>query len=327
MMKRTMALGCVLLALAGCDDDKQDQIFKNAQELQLKQPLEPQVFNAGFNESPPILPPADESFCFLTRVSGDFQGGAENIDLDTGAVGPDGKPRWRLVTQAQSKGVAAQVTCVRKNKFVIPQDSIKEMAVSPTAMPSFGCGTTGTKLLSSVAGRAFFISGMRGRWSGGGEVASIVRTSPSQAALGVRTCTGNGTGASALSYVIRPDNAPLRYIGPSGETTQPISATFASALMSPKDKGLGDKWYLLFLPIPQGLDMKGTLTLSEVPLAPVEKAVCGLVSISGKFRGGGEFVEIVAENGNWVMRLKTEQENAFIGGAARCILRDQRNPA
>ncbi|MEA2563298.1 MAG: hypothetical protein QOH06_4802 [Acidobacteriota bacterium] len=315
-MKRTLAFVCLAL-LVGCDED-----IKKAQDLNLSKPLQLKVFKfstviaeggSAEGESKPIgMPTADEAYCFLTRVAGDFQGSGEFVLLD------DASSKWALTGAAQSPGgVAASATCVPKFSFQMKSDKLSSL-VAETLPPPGGawndnCAVQQTAFFAT--GRASFLSGIKGRWTGKGEGLAVT-SNPSGSENGklhVQGCD-EGSGGWGMNYVLRPDLEAVRYWTPSGPTTNSEAATFSTsaALDAPQP------WFWF-----QTLETGGTGS-APVVLAPVNEAVCGIVAIGGGFRGGGESVEITPNGDNWELRVTNQQKPGFVAGAARCILRDQR---
>jgi len=330
-MKRVFAIACVVL-LAGCDDKEKN--FKNVTDLNLKQPLDAQTFNATSGQNGlQLLSPANSHFCFLTRVTGNFQGGAQSVRLDIDSAAQGG-PRWRLVAQAQSPGgVSAQAICVPKFKFATAVNSQTAMAAKPAGktgvIPSVGCNTSGGELLGGVQGRTIFLSGMAGAFNGDAEATAVVRSKPDTALLKTRACSGAGTTGFAMQYALRPDGGQIRYFSAKGVTTDPKAATFSSAVAVGEEPHWTDDWYELLTPLPPpDLDPGGFAPQLSAPvtLAPVDQAVCGLVAVAGKFRGGAEFAQITQVNGNWVLQTQSQAANSRLLAAARCVLRDQRDP-
>jgi len=313
-MKRVIVLAFAL-GLSGCDD----QINADSvQGFNLSKPLEFTVhtFSTPLTEGGSAIngtaangiASADAAYCFLNRVSGDFAGAAEGVRL-TNAGG-----KWSLTGQAQSNGVSAQAVCVPKYSFAMKDDKKPSLiaAVSNNAWNT-GCEVQSAPT-GAGAGKAFFISGLKGGWDGGGEGLAV-----SAASFHVRGCSG-GAGGFVSSYVLRPDGGAVRYWTPSGPTTNADVATLSLQVETPAAPG----WWDAF--------MSGPATSGAGPppprqLAPVNEAVCGLVGVSGKFRGSGEFVEVLPQGGHWVLRIGNLQDNGFVNAAARCVLREQRDPA
>lgn len=94
----------------------------------------------------------------------------------------------------------------------------------------------------------------------------------------------------------------FKYYGPNGRTTQASIATWTKTQESA---------YFSAAPVP-------------VNLAPVDKALCGIVMIGGKFQGFGEGVRISPANGNWTAVVQTIADPGLVTAAFRCIARDQR---
>jgi len=322
IMKRVIALACAV-GLAACGDDAEN--FKKVQDLNLSKPLEFKTFQistpstegdtASNGFTPTGMPSADTHYCVLSRVSGHFQGTGEFVQLTV----ENGK--WKLKAGALTAGgVSAQATCVPKYSFAMADDkkaSLIAGLVSPNAQMSGSCDIS-TTLIGDAAGKAFFLAGMTGRWNGGGEAISVGPTGPDGAALRAKSCAG-GTGGWALSYVLRPDKKPVRYFSATGPTTDANAATFSDFKAAD-----AEAWWEIF----PKLDVKGTAELGPIQMAPVNQAVCGIVAISGKFRGSGEWISVLPKGEHWGLEIGNLQgedtDGGFIHAAARCVLRDQR---
>lgn len=311
-MKRVIALICAL-AVSGCDD----QINADSvQTLNLTKPLQPTVFNFSSASGPVAgMPSADAAYCFLTRVSGDFQGSGESVQLNI----VNGS--WSLTGAALSPGgVSASATCVPKFSFAMKSDKNSSLTAKLVGLPpgvwNDNCEmTSGPGLIASPGGKAFLLSGIKGRWTGAGEALAVAESVKGHPSLRVRGCD-EGSGGWAMSYVLRPDGSPVRYFVPGGTSTDATTATFTTShsIASPQP------WYWL-----QHLETGGTGAPPPVTMAPVDKAVCGITAISGGFRGGGEVVQISQSGGNWVLSVDNQQSGGYVNVAALCVMREQRN--
>lgn len=322
-MNRIIALACVA-GLAACGDDAEN--FKKVQDLNLSKPLEFKTFEistpstegdtASNGFTPTNMPSADTHYCVLSRVSGHFQGTGEFVQLTI----ENGK--WKLKAGALTPGgVSAQATCVPKYSFAMAEDkkaSLVAGLMSDAAQMSSSCDVS-TALAADAAGKAFFLAGMTGRWDGGGEAISVSPSGADSAALRAKSCAG-GTGGWALRYVLRPDKKPVRYFSPAGATTDANAATFSDFKA---EDAVG--WWEIF----PALETKGTASSTGIALAPVNQAVCGIVAISGKFRGSGEWLSVLPKGDNWVLEIGSlqgeETGGGYVHAAARCVLRDQRS--
>ena len=318
-MKRIVPAAALLAALTGCDDQINADSVQN---LNLTKPLEFKVFefNTPMTEggsttggfTPTGMPSAETHYCVLSRVAGDFQGFGEVVRLSN-----DGG-QWSLTGQSgQATGVSAKATCVPKYSFAMKDDKKAKLIAanvgSPEGFASSNCQTQSSPV-AGAAGKALFVSGIRGRYSGGGEGLAVGDPGAGMQGLVVFNGCSNGAGGWATSYVLRPDGKTLRYFGPAGPTSDFVAATFGTSIGTPPP----DPWYH------SSLQTWGTAP-TTITLAPVNQAVCGIIAISGKFRGSGEFVEVLPEGGSWVLRIGNLQpSDGFVLGAARCVLRDQR---
>ena len=271
------------------------------------------------NGSPAVvLPTVDKAMCLLTGVTGKFLGAGERVSLY------QQNGRWMLGGTSGQKELAAEATCALKIHFL-------PAVVNPQAFTSkiYGnhtngnCGDHIVKTDDDVNTRAYFITGIAGKFRGGGEMVSVFRDG-SKSAIKVNGCSGYVDGTLASFGDLTTGKAFFR--NKKGER----SLLFNGALttFAATDSGLPSQSFWCSIGL-CGLDTRGTLEVfNPTILAPVEEALCGLVTISGKLQGYGEEVKIVQTDFQgskwWALLVRENGEDAVLNGAARCLSRDQR---
>jgi hypothetical protein len=282
----------------------------------LKQPLGAKEYKWAVGQPPQLLDPVQTHICLLTGVSGNFAGAGERVavGVDNGAAGG---PRWILSGTSGQAQLRATATCVEKMKFVPGVLSFDKMIAKK--LPHHMNGACADHVAADGTGGmryAHFISEMAGKWRGGGERLAAISL-PQGGGVGailVNGCSGFVDGA--LTAVATDGINAAKYWTPSGRTATKANATYA--LMDATD---AKKWSDY---IPGGGD-KFMVVVPGQKLAPVDQAVCGIVSISGKFQGFGEYVDIVPEGGFWTFKIgNAAPYGGFINAAVRCLARDQR---
>lgn len=287
----------------------------------LKAPLKITSFSwaAGGMTVVPMEPVATH-ICLLTEVSGNFAGGGERvgIEVDNAAVGG---PRWVIKGNSGQPALRASASCARKDQFTPGMWSPKNVRTG--TLPIFidkTCGPTPHNIFKGDD-TAGFVRDLAGRFRGGGEALMIGTGAMGNTALHVAACSGYvGAGALMLSFGgLGPDGkkgfgGTIKYYGLNGRTTQIADATmsYQSGTGTPKS------WSLF------GGDI--FVAASAPPTIPVDKALCGIVAIGGKFEGYGERVRITPVGGNWVPEVITGSSSSggIVRGSFRCIARDQR---
>lgn len=312
MMKVWSYVGVGMLVALSTTADAQVSVDQKATQT-LSEPLQPSVYSWERGQPPSVLVPALSHVCFLTFVSGKFEGGGERIALyiDTGAAGG---PKWVLNgTSAQSE-LRANATCVRKSKFVTPPSFLAGLRVKVEANHMNGACAPHIVPMPGPAGtNAHFITGMAGKFKGGGESISVNGSS----AIEVRGCSGfaDGTLVSLTSAgALRP-----KYRTQSSRTTDVGSATFV--LSQANDSGGALSSLFGGAPFKLAPDKKW--------MVPVDEGICGFVRIRGRFQGYGEYAQIAAVKGPdgrlwWTLDLGNKSNDGTVDVAARCYARDQR---
>lgn len=240
--------------------------------------------------------PTSDSICLLTRVTGEFRGGAESVSVEAGGDG-----LWHLRVTSLQPGVAGSAYCFKKSNFKGPPGYgiwTSEPIVRQIASSSCKAIEGGTWWGDAVT----FIQGISGDLRGAGEMVEVVQSnSPiTSSTLRVNTCQPEGVLGRAQSFFVGvPSNGRLaKFIGLAGTGPALSVGTYAVNVGGFQD------------------------------MAPTKDAMCGLTRIAGAFNGGGESVEVspvMSQSGNvQVWRLTTK---ALSGGGvhaqARCFAYDQ----
>lgn len=277
----------------------------------LKEPLSPSAYSWERGSPPTVMVSASSHICLLTSVSGKFEGPGERIALyiDTGA---SGGAKWVLNGTSGQAQLRANATCVRKSKFVVPPGFMSSVFAKVHGNHMNGsCNPATNQMPGAPGASALFITGMSGKFKGGGESISVLGNN----ALQVRACSGNvdGTLVGLQSFKV-----PLaKYRTQASRTTAVGPATF---VLSDSSEAPG---FFDFAgpPFKVGPDNRW--------MVPVDEAVCGLVRIRGKFQGYGEYAQIVPLKGPegrlwWTLQVSNQAESGIVDAAARCYARDQR---
>jgi hypothetical protein len=245
--------------------------------------------------------------CVLARVSGNFRGGGEALQVYQSSDG-----YWYLGGRSQT-WVSGSAYCFRRNRFTGPAPSgsfFPERWLSGEGRVAVQTGSawspfTGWMVFPAYSSvdmwqgdAATFITGISGELNGGGEWVSVAQANdgwtPSR--LYVRSNATWAEGRAHSFFVGAPQTGrPARFWGPAG-----VGAAGASGEYS--------------------------VTNGQVFMAPTDTAMCYLTEVRGALRGAGEVVELFTAfdvNGRerWVLRTQSGQDG--MTAAARCFLFNQ----
>jgi hypothetical protein len=166
-----------------------------------------------------------------------------------------------------------------------------------------------------------FVREMAGKFRGGGEAVDMGVHGNGTIGMRVSACSGWAGGAiggvtfgNPLSKTPASEGfgGTFKYYGKNGPTAQHALSTWLKT-----DKGpIGTSIF--------GGGDKFTSATEDNKLIPAEKALCGMVMISGKFQGFGEHVRVNIRDGYWQFDVQSLAEDSPVFGAVRCIARDQR---
>jgi len=276
----------------------------------LNMPLNPTTYTWAVGLGPVLMEPTATHICLLTEVTGNFAGPGEHILLGIDKKAAGG-PRFTLSGTSGQKELKASATCARKDRFT--PGMFSNNYVGYVELPlgvDTGCGPVQYAGMGQDFS-ALFVREMVGKFRGGGE--RIDQGVHGNGTIGMRVsaCSGNAGGAiggvtfgNPLSKTPASEGfgGTFKFYGPNGRTAQHSIATWTKTQES-----------AYFSAAPQ-----------PVTLIPVNKGLCGIVMIGGKFQGFGEGVRISAVNGNWSAIVQTIADPGLVTAAFRCIARDQR---
>ena len=201
-------------------------------------------------------PPVDmgsstETFCYLTRIQGDFEGGGESVRI----AGRNG--RWFLEGSSQQSGIGAGARCT-PTRF-----GSRVLLFTPES--SWRQGQPPTPMVADNGFTACMLTRVQGKFEGGGERVEITRSNGTWFLGGASRQSGVAAGARCLLNVV------------VGAGTPSFSTDCESSICS---IFLGCSPARCFGPSPTDL---GPVTAGfELAIA------CALASMSGKFEGGAE---------------------------------------
>lgn len=251
---------------------------------------------------------ADENhFCALSHISGKFMGGGEYVRVYV----PTGASRWKLETGSQQDHLAAGATCVHKQSFAYRPGTqywrSPEFSVSSLVGSSL-TGRCGPAPLSSYRetatwwGDAFTVlTGFRGKLDGAAEVVNIMQSAqpyaPSYISSAVGQCDALVSGQAHAYFVGTP------HVG-----ERPV-------FMGPRGSGLAD--------VAGEYHLRASQQQRSLVLARSDEAWCYLTGVSGRFKGGGEVVQMVRETHQgqmrWVLRAQHQGAQGDVAAWARCV--------
>lgn len=277
----------------------------------LATPLQVETFSWSYG-TPTPLPPVASHICLLSGFTGKLAGGGElgKLFIDTGAPGG---PRYMLGGTTGQGQFKVMAHCASRAQFVWSGTSLPQPRISQLVQAS-GCAPQ-SKLITDVSG-ASFLAAFGGRFAGEGEMIAI---NPSfvGAVSKIHACSGVLTGG-AIGYAA---STPLVYRNLSARTIKAGEATFYYG------RGSNKKDSIAFLLLS---DLK--FNYKGVPdVVPYDEAFCGLTAINGKFNGYGEKLEVQAspspgKQKYWriIATYSSDADLPYVGGAVRCLSRDQR---
>jgi hypothetical protein len=247
--------------------------------------------------------------CVLARVSGDFDGGGEEVKL----YQYDGY--WYIGGKSMQSGVGGCAYCFAKNQFLANGTARWSSDDGIWKSVSTGSGCYGAQGDAWWGDATTMLNGISGRLRGSGDRALVTQSygpfTPS--ILRVEACKG---GSSGIGFI------------------RAYAHSFFAG--TPSSGGLAKYWGSEFL-ADSALHCTSPGSLSgygdhEVPMAPVNDAMCHFTSIGGggNWDGGGEFVQIYPKYVGGIERWYLRAFSGYCGNdrrtiaRARCYKRDQR---
>lgn len=290
-------------ALSGADTNK---IIDAA----LKYPLQPQMFQWTLGQPAQQLPSAATHICLLTGVSGDFGASVDMVQLTLEMAAPGG-PRYVLSGTNYHTALRANATCVKKDRFTPGMLDAKNVTQAVQPMKSnTTCNNARFAIEAKGPEYTHFIRAISGAFDGANEHVQTM-TYPASGSTFIKACSGWVGGAASAVHMI--GSGQIKYYGPNGRTTVAKDAVFNS-------------WSEKF-PNWQTSQPSSTWVSGAYYLAPVDQAMCGIVTISGRMKSAGEAVEVVIVKRDGALWWAAQVSNANVGIVAmstRCIARDQR---
>lgn len=286
--------------LSGVDFDKMI-------DAALKLPLDPVDFTWTSGDKPIYMGPADSMICVLTRVSGNFAGGAEHVLIDLKKL-PNGQVMWRLSGTSAAGHIQAGAACVKKDRFTTAMVGNEKIFPAPLPTKSYG-GCDEHRFKSELDGPnvAHFLGEVAGKFRGGGDSVKVGGSS-----VYVYGCSGYAAG-SAIAVQMN-GSGPVKYIGPKGKTASFAAATFEGW------SNKYDNW--------EKVQPAETWVEGAKWLPAVDGSLCGLTAIAGNLGDHNHLVAIVREkhpDGHTYWKLNVANSSVGIVRArVRCLARDQR---
>lgn len=219
-----------------------------------------------------------------------------------------GGPRYVLAGSSGQGQLRANAICVSKDRFTPGMLDAKNVTHSNQAVLLNSYCNTARKAFSSDGPEyTYLVREFGGRFDGLGDFVRAAGNS-----FYVSACAGYAVGSGTGVHMI--GSGPVKFIGPTGVTTSWQVARFYAT----KDNPAPGKESVT--PV--------TMATPDRWLVPVDKAICGLAEVGGRFNGYGEAAEIVIAPNNGVLYWKAQVSNGLAGSgvnmAVRCIARDQR---
>lgn len=248
----------------------------------------------------------EEYFCALSYISGRFMGGGEYVRVHM----PAGASRWRLEAGSQQNPIAANATCVHKRSFAqrvgtqywrSPEFSVSSL-VGSTLWRCDPAPLSSYRETATWWGDAFTVlTGFRGKLDGAAEIVNIMQSAqpytPSHIASAVGQCDALVSGQAHAYFVGVP------HVG-----QRPV-------FVGPRGRGLAD--------VAGEYHLRASRQQNALPLAPSSEAWCYLTGVSGRFKGGGEFVQVAQElhqgQMHWVLRVQHQGAQGDAAAWARCV--------
>ncbi|MBV8869127.1 MAG: hypothetical protein JOY65_06895 [Acetobacteraceae bacterium] len=236
-------------------------------------------------QPPRLLMSENDGFCFLNRVTGEFRGSGEKVLVyhENG--------NWYIGGTSQQQDLGGNALCVRWNAVSSTLGATRMISEGFAIQGQHNQGTFDTILndlplvphpsdadaVHSWTRKIWwgdavsYLAGMSGQFDGGGESISVFQSTdprgPSVLAAHSEAKDGFMRASGISVFFGQPHSGQLaRFWGPNGGN-RPIQAAGEYGVNSAAGP-------------------------ADVAMAPYDQAFCFFTRISGKFRGGGEFVSI-----------------------------------
>jgi hypothetical protein len=263
-------------------------------------------WSQGNNGATPLAS-SNDSFCYLTRITGRFYGDGERVQ-----VFADDTQTWYVGGQSQQIDVGASANCLRYATFIPEPGGVNNWTGSFWANTGQVGGPTCTiicipplpgfaQINAWQGDAALMISGITGGWDGAGEVVEAEQAGNGWAYNTLTAWAGsyNGVGGFAQSLFVGVPQSGFNpaFFGPGGGPTNANEAGVYSASTSAGN--------------PPAMTV----------MAPTSDAFCFFTQISGAFHGRGESVSIqtaiIWGVEYWTLNVTSGQNNGT-SAQARC---------
>jgi hypothetical protein len=261
----------------------------------------PFVWQKG--EASKVIGNRNEVVCGLTTIQGKFSGPTDSVEVTTSG------DNWIITGSGSGQGLRAEAFCYRADGFIPDEGSSgNALTISKRYQAQAFNRFQGTCLAKDVPMYAqdtfSFLTGLRGEMAGAGEFARI------EQALVVDTA--NVLHAQSCAFSVDAFSRSVRIGSPV-----PLLGKFIN-----KNSQIGNAQQ-----IPEVV-VGSDVTNPAATLSPVDKGMCFLTGVQGKFISSSEWVQIRPEpiNGvdKWVIRHGRGPLSNVVRGYARCYSRDQR---
>lgn len=288
---------CLLIGSVACTSaEKKENFIREPQQYSGRA----QTFEWRQGSGPIRMMPVAEGLCFLSKVGGHFEGGGEVVAISSeypftpsgGMGGRDNMSNagsWMLYGASQQQDVSARATCV-PYRSLLSAHPVSMNSLSPEYIWNQGDAPQSI----GRPGESFcYLTKIQGHFEGNGEAVRIQDAGGSLVLTGSSMQLGVGGAARCIAVSSRFvfDTSALR-LG-------------ASALQEGNQIG---HFY----------ETRSKLIYSS-------RGTCAVTSFGGRFKGGGEFVEIQDAGGSNYLHTGSMQPQ-LIGGASCLLYRIDINP-
>lgn len=220
-------------------------------------------------------------FCFLTRVSGKFEGGGESV-----RIGLDGSGYFTLFGTSYQEGVTANARCVTWNEF----------GATGGRVDTFGWTSSNSTVANRDNASFCYLSAISGQFDfGGGEWVGV--STGGTWSTTARALSGAGTHAQTTCVTMHDAANRTIYpkLGPQTWAFQP-----------------GSVWTCT-------VD-NGTAAYCARSIAMTSsRGVCMLSHVGGALRGGGEFAQIDYNGFTWSLSVRSMDNRGGVHAYAQCL--------
>ncbi|RDV38331.1 hypothetical protein DV096_11020 [Bradymonadaceae bacterium TMQ3] len=262
-------------------------------------PFSRKVRDYDANSNAASLKPSDDWLCALGGVSGYFENLGDSVSLIHEGSFATGQPRWKasvvsthvVGTSPNANTVSGTYYCSPRSRFegdgtnVMKSEDFQDYSVINNEVVGY---------LSNDRERAYMLSGISGRLQGLGERAWVGHENPyvNRVRYKVRSMIGDIKAHFIGFGMVDPTNGEMEYYFDSSAEQE-----FGDVLAA------------------QGGEHSG---FKRKMLGPLDRSFCYLTEISGRFDGGRERVQIVADGTHWYLELRAAPTKD-VRAKARCV--------